>query len=119
MHAVLHKHCVQAGEQIDSIMKGQVRAGKPYLYILAWHVTKKDIPLSHNVGQLAYTHTNSHRESPKDWESTQQLSSLVLDSIPSFLSQWQVLVLVLVLVLWSCLLATHARIPNAKCKFYL
>jgi len=62
MHAVLHKHCVQAGEQIDSIMKGQVRAGKPYLYILAWHVTKKDIPLSHNVGQLAYTHTQTHTE---------------------------------------------------------
>lgn len=86
--------------------------------MLAWHVTKKDIPLSHNVGQLAHTQTD-----PQNWESTQQLSLLVLDSIPSFLSQWQVLVLVLVpvvvVVLWPCRLATHARIPNAKCKFYL
>lgn len=34
MQVVLRKHCVQAGEQIDSIMKGQVRAGQTiFIYV--------------------------------------------------------------------------------------
>lgn len=41
-------------------MKGQVRDWRANLYILARHVSKKDIPLCHNVGQLAHTHTHIH-----------------------------------------------------------
>lgn len=52
-------HFVQASAQIDSIMKGQVRDWRANLYILARHVSKKDIPLCHNVGQLAHTHTHT------------------------------------------------------------
>lgn len=87
-------HFVQASAQIDSIMKGQVRDWRANLYILARHVSKKDIPLCHNVGQLAHTHTHTQQHThtvrrtvrcqKKVEEEDQRLSLVVLDS-----SHWQ------------------------------
>lgn len=68
-------HFVQASAQIDSIMKGQVRARRANLYILARHVSKKDIPLCHNVGQLAHTHTHIHLQLDAKRKSPSRSSS--------------------------------------------
>jgi len=67
----MYVHFVQASAQIDSIMKGQVRARRPNLYILAQHVSKKDIPLCHNVGQLAHTH--SHTQMAKECQREMEI----------------------------------------------
>lgn len=132
-------HSVQASAQIDSIMKGQVRAWRANLYILARHVSKKDIPLCHNVGQLAHTHTHTVRREvrcqKKVEEKDQRLSLLVLDS-----SHWQScecqmpghghcsspspLPSPCALLCWQHMRpgASLSPLPpssNAKCKFYL
>lgn len=66
-------HFVQASAQIDSIMKGQVRARRTNLYILARHVSKKDIPLCHNVGQLANTQTYTCTQEQTETQTRTQM----------------------------------------------